>query len=189
MVELLFLPSVYAPCPTCHGARYNVKTLEVTYRGKNVAEVLGMTVDEAWAFFAKEESVRRSLEMLRSVGVGYLRLGQPATELSGGEAQRVKLATELQRASRGDALYVLDEPTTGLHAADVERLVVQLAGLVDAGSTVIVVEHDMGVVAQSDWVIDVGPGAGEEGGSVVVAGDVRAVASSEASVTGHFLVR
>ncbi len=166
MVELLFLPSVYAPCPTCHGSRYNAKTLEVTYRGKNVAEVLGMTVDEAWGFFAEEESagVRRALEMLRSVGVGYLRLGQPATELSGGEAQRIKLATELQRASRGDTLYVLDEPTTGLHAVDVDRLVVQLSGLVDAGNTVIVVEHDVSVVARSDWVIDVGPGAGEEGG-------------------------
>ncbi len=169
MVELLFLPSVYAPCPTCHGSRYNARTLEIRYRGRNVAEVLGMTVDEAWAFFAEEEAVRRSLETLRSVGVGYLRLGQPATELSGGEAQRIKLATELQRQARGDTLYVLDEPTTGLHAADVDRLVVQLSGLVDAGNTVIVVEHDVGVVARSDWVISVGPGAGEEGGKVAEA--------------------
>ena len=160
MVELLFLPSVYAPCPTCHGSRYNARTLEVRCKGKNIAEVLGMTVDEAWAFFEQEESVRRSLEMLRNVGVGYLRLGQPATELSGGEAQRIKLATELQRQARGDTLYVLDEPTTGLHAADVEKLVAQLSGLVDAGNTVIVVEHDLFIVAQSDWVIDVGPGAG-----------------------------
>ncbi len=167
MVELLFLPSVYAPCPTCHGSRYNARTLEVTYRGKNVAEVLGMTVDEAWSFFLQEGSVRRALEMLRSVGVGYLRLGQPATELSGGEAQRIKLATELQRQARGDTLYVLDEPTTGLHAADVEKLVSQLSELVEAGNTVIVVEHDMGVVARSDFVIDVGPGAGEEGGKIV----------------------
>jgi excinuclease ABC subunit A len=167
MVELLFLPSVYAPCPTCHGSRYNARTLEVIYRGKNVAEVLGMTVDEAWSFFLQEGSVRRALEMLRSVGVGYLRLGQPATELSGGEAQRIKLATELQRQARGDTLYVLDEPTTGLHAADVEKLVSQLSELVEAGNTVIVVEHDMGVVAQSDFVIDVGPGAGEEGGKIV----------------------
>ena len=170
MVELLFLPSVYAPCSTCHGSRYNAKTLEVRYKEKNISEVLRMTVDEAWAFFAEEGSVRRSLEVLRSVGVGYLRLGQPATELSGGEAQRIKLATELQRASRGDALYVLDEPTTGLHAVDVDRLVVQLSGLVDAGNTVLVVEHDMSVVAQSDWVIDVGPGAGEEGGTMVAEG-------------------
>jgi len=170
MVELLFLPSVYAPCPTCHGSRYNARTLEVRYKDKNIAEVLGMTVDEAWAFFEHEESVRRSLEMLRSVGVGYLRLGQPATELSGGEAQRIKLATELQRQARGDTLYVLDEPTTGLHAADVEKLVAQLSGLVDTGNTVIVVEHDLFIVAQSDWVIDVGPGAGEEGGLLVAAG-------------------
>ena len=170
MVELLFLPSVYAPCPTCHGSRYNAKTLEVRYKKKNIAEVLRMTVDEAWGFFAEDGGVRRSLEVLRSVGVGYLRLGQPATELSGGEAQRIKLATELQRASRGDTLYVLDEPTTGLHAVDVDRLVVQLSELVDAGNTLILVEHDMSVVTQSDWVIDVGPGAGDEGGSVVAEG-------------------
>ena len=171
MVELLFLPSVYAPCPTCHGARYNARTLEIHYKGKNVAEVLGMTVDEAWEFFSdpdQETTVRRALETLRSVGVGYLRLGQPATELSGGEAQRIKLATELQRTARGDTLYVLDEPTTGLHPVDVERLVVQLNGLVDAGNTVVVVEHDVSVAAQSDWVIEVGPGAGEEGGKLVM---------------------
>ena len=173
MVELLFLPSVYAPCPTCHGSRYNARTLEIHYKGKNVAEVLGMTVDEAWEFFSdpdKEATVRRALETLRSVGVGYLRLGQPATELSGGEAQRIKLATELQRTARGDTLYVLDEPTTGLHPVDVERLVVQLNGLVDAGNTVVVVEHDVSVASQSDWVIEVGPGAGEEGGRVVSEG-------------------
>jgi excinuclease ABC subunit A len=173
MVELLFLPSVYAPCPTCHGSRYNAHTLEIHYKGKNVAEVLGMTVDEAWEFFSdpdQEATVRRALETLRSVGVGYLRLGQPATELSGGEAQRIKLATELQRTARGDTLYVLDEPTTGLHPVDVERLVVQLNGLVDAGNTAVVVEHDVSVAAQSDWVIEVGPGAGEEGGRLVQEG-------------------
>jgi len=186
MVELLFLPSVYAPCPTCHGLRYNARTLEVKYRGKNVAEVLGMTVDEAWGFF-EEESVRRSLEALRRVGVGYLRLGQPATELSGGEAQRIKLATELQRQTRGDTLYVLDEPTTGLHAADVVRLVVQLSGLVDAGNTVIVVEHDMGMVVQSDWVIDVGPGAGEEGGRVTGEGCPTHLPKITASRTATYL--
>ena len=155
MVELLFLPSVYAPCPTCHGSRYNARTLEVAYKGKNIADVLGMTVDDAWGFF-EDQAVRRSLEMLRNVGVGYLRLGQPATEL--------------QRLARGDSLYVLDEPTTGLHEADVEKLVAQLSGLVEAGNTVLVVEHDMSVVAQSDWVIDVGPGAGNEGGLVVAEG-------------------
>ena len=122
MVELLFLPSVYAPCPTCHGARYNAETLEIRYHDKSIADVLGMTVDAAWEFFADEPHLHRSLEIVREVGLGYLRLGQPATELSGGEAQRIKLATELQRIQRGDTLYVLDEPTTGLHPADVERL-------------------------------------------------------------------
>jgi excinuclease ABC subunit A len=189
MVELLFLPSVYAPCPTCHGSRYNAKTLEMRYREKNIAEVLAMTVDEAWAFFADEPGVRRSLEVLRNVGVGYLRLGQPATELSGGEAQRIKLATELQRTARGDTLYILDEPTTGLHAADVEKLVAQLDGLVAAGNTVIVVEHDMRVVAGSDWVIDVGPGAGDEGGRVVAEGGPGAVATAAASRTADYLAR
>ena len=164
MVELLFLASVYTPCPTCHGARYNAKTLEVRYHEKNIAEVLGLTVDDAWEFFADQPAVRRSLEVLRQVGLGYLRLGQPATELSGGEAQRIKLATELQRAGRGQTLYVLDEPTTGLHPADVEKLLVQLDGLVDGGNTVVAVEHDMHVAAHGDWVIDIGPGAGDEGG-------------------------
>ena len=149
MVELLFLPSVYAPCPTCHGARYNAKTLEITYHDKNIAEVLGMTVDAAWEFFAEEPHVHRALAVLREVGLGYIRLGQPATELSGGEAQRIKLATELQRIGRANTLYILDEPTTGLHPADVEKLMTQLDGLVDAGNTVIVVEHDMRVVAGS----------------------------------------
>ncbi len=189
MVELLFLPSVYAPCPTCHGSRYNARTLEVRYRDKNIAEVLAMTVDEAAAFFAEEPAVSRSLEMLRSVGVGYLRLGQPATELSGGEAQRIKLATELQRTARGDTLYVLDEPTTGLHAADVERLVAQLSELVDAGNTVIVVEHDMAVIAGSDWVIDMGPGAGEEGGTIVTEGSVDQVIATAHSRTAPYLRR
>src|SRR4051795_3996977 len=167
MVELLFLPSVYSPCPTCGGSRYNAKTLEITYRDKNIADVLGLTVDDAFEFFVDELHVRRALDVVRQVGLGYLRLGQPATELSGGEAQRIKLATELQRQSRGDTLYVLDEPTTGLHPADVEKLVAQLDGLVDAGNTVIVVEHDMHVIARSDWVVDMGPGAGDEGGRIV----------------------
>jgi excinuclease ABC subunit A len=187
MVELLFLPSVYAPCPTCHGSRYNERTLEIRYRDRNIAEVLGMTVDEAWGFFADEPSVHRSLDVLRRVGVGYLRLGQPATELSGGEAQRIKLATELQRTARGDTLYVLDEPTTGLHAADVDKLVTQLDGLVALGNTVLVVEHDMRVVAVSDWVIDVGPGAGDEGGRIVAEGPPREVAAAEGSRTARYL--
>ncbi len=188
-VELLFLPSVYAPCPTCHGARYNAKTLEIEYRGKNIAEVLGMTVDAAHEFFAEEPQVLRSLSVLREVGLGYLRLGQPATELSGGEAQRIKLATELQRVQRGNTLYILDEPTTGLHPADVDKLMTQLNGLVEAGNTVILVEHDMRVIAASDWVIDMGPGAGDEGGRVVAAGTPAEVATAAASRTAPFLAR
>ncbi|KAA9327652.1 excinuclease ABC subunit A [Hymenobacter busanensis] len=189
MVELLFLPSVYAPCPTCHGARYNAKTLEITYRDKNIAEVLALTVDDAWAFFDEEPAVQRALTVLREVGLGYLRLGQPATELSGGEAQRIKLATELQKAQRGNSLYILDEPTTGLHPADVEKLLTQLDGLVEAGNTVVVVEHDMRVVASSDWVLDIGPGAGDEGGKVVVAGAPTEVARSKNSKTAPHLAR
>ncbi|SHI72273.1 excinuclease ABC subunit A [Hymenobacter daecheongensis DSM 21074] len=189
MVELLFLPSVYSPCPTCHGARYNAKTLEIQYQEKNIAEVLALNVDDAWDFFAQEPTVQRALTVLREVGLGYLRLGQPATELSGGEAQRIKLATELQRAQRGNSLYVLDEPTTGLHPADVEKLLVQLDGLVEAGNTVIVVEHDMRVVAGSDWVLDIGPGAGEEGGHVVAAGPPATVAKATKSRTAPYLAR
>ncbi|MCZ8256569.1 MAG: excinuclease ABC subunit UvrA, partial [Polaromonas sp.] len=169
-VEMLFMPSVYAPCPTCHGARYNEQTLIVSWQDRNIAEVLQMTVEQACEFFAAEAAVLKPLALLRDIGLGYLRLGQPATELSGGEAQRIKLATELQRAQRGDALYVLDEPTTGLHPADVDKLMAQLQGLVDAGNTVIVVEHELRVVAAADWVIDVGPGAGEEGGRIVAQG-------------------
>jgi len=187
MVELLFLPSVYAPCPTCRGARYNAKTLEITYNDKNIAEVLGMTVNTAFKFFEEEPHVRRALEVLREVGLGYIRLGQPATELSGGEAQRIKLATELQRIGRGNTLYILDEPTTGLHPSDVEKLMTQLDGLVDAGNTVIVVEHDMRVIAGSDWVIDIGPGAGEEGGRVIAAGPPAEVMRSKESRTARFL--
>jgi excinuclease ABC subunit A len=163
-VELLFLPSVYAPCPTCHGSRYNAKTLEIKIHEKSIADVLAMTVDDAFAIFVEDASLRRSLSVIRAVGLGYIRLGQSATELSGGESQRIKLATELQRSQRGKTLYVLDEPTTGLHPSDVEKLMKQLQGLVDAGNTVIVVEHDMTVIAESDWVIDMGPGAGDEGG-------------------------
>jgi excinuclease ABC subunit A len=188
-VELIFLPSVYAPCPTCHGTRFNEKTLEITYKDKNVAEVLRLTVDAAAEFFADDPQVLRPLTVLREVGLGYLRLGQPATELSGGEAQRIKLATELQRIQRGDTLYVLDEPTTGLHPSDVERLQTQLDGLVDAGNTVIVVEHDMRMVAASDWIIDIGPGAGDAGGQVVASGPPAQVAASSESRTAPYLAR
>lgn len=187
MVELLFLPSVYAPCSTCHGSRYNDQTLEVEWQGRNIAQVLDMTVDEACSFFAGEPSILRPLTVLREIGLGYLRLGQPATELSGGEAQRIKLATELQRTGRGSTLYVLDEPTSGLHPADADRLMLQLQSLADAGNTVVVVEHDMRVVAQADWVIDLGPGAGEDGGRIVAAGRPAEVAENPHSLTATYL--
>jgi excinuclease ABC subunit A len=188
-VELLFMPSVYAPCSTCHGARYNAKTLEIVYRDKNIAEVLAMTVNAATEFFAEEALIYRPLTVLQEVGLGYLRLGQPATELSGGEAQRIKLATELQRMQRGKTLYVLDEPTTGLHPSDVERLIAQLDGLVEAGNTVIVVEHDVHIMAASDYVIDVGPGAGDDGGRIVAAGPPIRVSRDRESRTAPYLRR
>jgi excinuclease ABC subunit A len=188
-VELLFLPSVYSPCPTCHGARFNAKTLEVLYRGKNIADVLGLTVDAAADFFREDAQIARALTVLQEVGLGYLRLGQPATELSGGEAQRVKLATELQRTQHGNTLYVLDEPTTGLHPSDVDRLLRQLQNLVTAGNTVVVVEHDMQVIASSDWIIDMGPGAGEEGGQIVAAGTPRTISRSKGSKTAGYLAK
>jgi excinuclease ABC subunit A len=187
MVELLFLPSVYTPCPTCHGTRYNPRTLEIKYRDKNIAEVLAMTVNTAHDFFADQSGVCHSLKVLKEVGLGYLRLGQPATELSGGEAQRIKLATELQRAGRGNTLYVLDEPTTGLHPADVEKLMTQLNKLVDAGNSVIVVEHDMRIASGSDWIIDIGPGAGDEGGHIVASGTPAQLAGSQKSRTAPYL--
>ena len=186
-VELLFLPGSYGPCPECQGSRYNPETLEVTYNGKNVAEVLAMTVDAAAEFLGDVPAAARSLQTLRDVGLGYLRLGQPATELSGGEAQRIKLATELQRARRGHTLYLLDEPTTGLHPADVQLLMAQLHGLVDAGNTVIVVEHEMDVVAAADWVIDLGPAGGDAGGEIVASGTPAAVARSKQSRTAPYL--
>ncbi|PKV89092.1 excinuclease ABC subunit UvrA [Streptomyces sp. TLI_146] len=188
-VELLFLPSTYAPCPDCHGARYNPETLEVTHRGLTVAEVLDLTVEAAADFFADTPAAARSLTALLDVGLGYLRLGQPATELSGGEAQRIKLAAELQRVRRDHTLYLLDEPTTGLHPADVEVLLRQLHGLVDAGHSVVVVEHDMSVVAGADWVVDLGPGGGDEGGRIVAAGPPREVASAGAGRTAPYLAK
>jgi excinuclease ABC subunit A len=186
-VELLFMPSVYAPCPACQGARYNPQTLEVGWRGKNIAEVLQLSVDAACDFFAEEAAVLRPLQLLRDIGLGYLRLGQPATELSGGEAQRIKLATELQRSQRGATLYVLDEPTTGLHPLDIDRLMAKLGELVEDGNSVVLVEHNMRVVAQADWVIDIGPGASDAGGQVVACGTPREVAQSAPSRTAAYL--
>ncbi|MFD7234625.1 ABC transporter [Streptomyces syringium] len=186
-VELLFLPGTYAPCTACRGARYNPETLEITYRGATIAEVLDMTVDAAVGFLADVPAALRGLRTLQDVGLGYLRLGQPATELSGGEAQRIKLATELQRTHRGHTLYLLDEPTTGLHPADTELLLRQLHGLVDAGNTVVVVEHDMAVAAGADHVVDLGPGGGAEGGRIVAAGTPGDVAAAAGSVTAPYL--
>jgi excinuclease ABC subunit A len=187
MVELLFLPSVYAPCPTCSGTRYNPATLEVKYKDKNISDVLKLTVDDAVRFFQEQPLIFRPLEVIQKVGLGYLRLGQSATELSGGEAQRIKLATELQRIQHGNTLYILDEPTTGLHPSDVEQLMKQLHELVNSGNTVVVVEHDMQSIASSDWVIDIGPGAGENGGNIVAQGLPGAVSKVKASVTAQYL--
>ncbi len=188
-VELLFLPGTYAPCPTCHGARYNAETLEITWHGKTIAEVLGLTVEQAAGFLVDVPAAARSLQTLREVGLGYLRLGQPATELSGGEAQRIKLATELQRARRGHALYLLDEPTAGLHPADIALLLRQLHRLVDAGNTVVLVEHDLDTIATADWVIDLGPGGGDQGGRVVATGSPGDIAAAPGSATGPYLSR
>jgi excinuclease ABC subunit A len=188
-VELLFLPGSYGKCPTCGGARYNAETLEVTYDGKSIADVLALTVEQAADFLASVPAAARSLRTLLEVGLGYLRLGQPATELSGGEAQRIKLATELQRVRRGHTLYLLDEPTTGLHPSDVRRLLAQLNALVDSGDTVVVVEHEMDVVAAADWVIDLGPSGGDAGGRIVSAGTPDAVAADPASRTAPYLAK
>lgn len=186
-VELLFLPSVYAPCPECHGARYKPEVLAITLKGRNIADVLNMSVDEAHEFFADSPNIAHGFDTLRQGGLGYLRLGQPATTLSGGEAQRIKLATELQKKRAGHILYVLDEPTTGLHPADVDRLIRQLRQLVAQGHTVVLAEHDMRLAAQSDWMLDMGPGAGDEGGQIVARGTPADIAKNPESRTGPFL--
>jgi excinuclease ABC subunit A len=186
-IELLFLPGSYGACAVCHGSRYNPETLEVTYEGKSIAEVLELSVDEAAQFLAGIPAAARSLNTLREVGLGYLALGQPAPELSGGEAQRIKLATELQRARRGRTLYLLDEPTTGLHPADVQLLMGQLNRLVDDANTVIVVEHHMDVVAAADWVIDLGPAGGDAGGKIVATGTPAQIAADRKSRTAPYL--
>ena len=188
-IEMHFLPDVYVPCEVCKGQRYNRETLEVRYKGKNIAEVLDMNVDEALEFFKNLPRIRRKLQTLHDVGLGYIKLGQPATTLSGGEAQRVKLATELSRRSNGRTLYILDEPTTGLHIADIHRLLDVLGRLVDAGDTVLVIEHNLDVIKTADYIIDLGPEGGERGGTVVVAGTPEDVAACERSHTGRFLRR
>ena len=186
-IEMHFLPDVYVPCEQCHGKRYNRETLDVRFKGKNIAEVLEMPVEEALEFFEHIPKVRRRLETLDAVGLGYIRLGQPATTLSGGEAQRVKLATELSKVATGSTLYILDEPTTGLHFADVERLLEVLQRLVDQGNSVVVIEHNLDVIKSADRLIDMGPEGGEAGGRVVATGTPEHVAAVPGSETGHFL--
>jgi excinuclease ABC subunit A len=186
-IEMHFLPDVYVPCETCHGRRYNRETLEVRFKGKSIADVLEMSVEEALEFFAKIPKIRRRLQTLHDVGLDYVKLGQPATTLSGGEAQRVKLAAELSKIATGRTLYILDEPTTGLHFADIEKLLEVLQRLVDAGNTVLVIEHNLDVIKQADWIVDLGPEGGEEGGEVIAVGTPEEVAESDDSYTGDFL--
>ncbi len=186
-IEMHFLPDVYVPCEVCKGARYNRDTLEVTWRGKNIAEVLDLSCEEALELFAAQPVISRHLRTLVDVGLGYIRLGQPAPTLSGGEAQRVKLASELAKRSTGHTLYVLDEPTTGLHFEDVRKLLDVLQRLVDQGNTVCVIEHNLDVVKSADWVIDLGPEGGDGGGSVIVEGTPEKVAKTDESYTGRFL--
>jgi len=186
-IEMHFLPDVYVPCETCGGKRYNRETLEVRFKGKSIADVLEMSVEEALRFFAKIPKLRRRLQTLHDVGLDYIKLGQPATTLSGGEAQRVKLAKELGKIATGRTLYILDEPTTGLHFADIEKLLEVLQRLVDAGNTVLVIEHNLDVIKQSDWIVDLGPEGGEAGGEVIATGTPEQVAEVEESATGQYL--
>jgi excinuclease ABC subunit A len=186
-IEMHFLPDVYVPCEQCHGKRYNKETLDIRFKGKTIADVLDMPVEEAVVFFEHIPKIRRRLETLNAVGLGYIRLGQPATTLSGGEAQRVKLATELSKVATGSTLYILDEPTTGLHFADVERLLDVLHRLVDQGNSVVVIEHNLDVIKTSDRIIDMGPEGGEDGGEVIATGTPEEVAGTPGSYTGEFL--
>jgi excinuclease ABC subunit A len=188
-IEMNFLPDVYVPCDVCKGKRYNREALEIHYKGKNIADVLNMTVEEAMTFFANVPSIYNKMKTLNDVGLGYMRLGQPATTLSGGEAQRVKLATELSRRGTGRTMYILDEPTTGLHFADVDRLLQVLQRLVDSGNTIVVIEHNMEVIKSADWIIDLGPAGGDAGGEIIAQGTPEMVAENERSFTGHFLRR
>jgi excinuclease ABC subunit A len=186
-IEMNFLPDVYVPCEVCRGKRYNREALEIHYKGKSIADVLEMTIEEAAEFFAPIPSLASKFTTLRDVGLGYVKLGQPATTLSGGEAQRVKLATELSRRATGRTLYILDEPTTGLHFADVERLLGVLQRLADAGNTIVVIEHNLDVIKSADWIIDLGPEGGNKGGQIIAEGTPEQIARHPASHTGHFL--
>ena len=182
-----FLPDVYVPCEVCKGKRYNRETLEVKYKGKNIADVLNMTVEESLEFFDKIPKIKQKMQTLYDVGLGYIKLGQPSTTLSGGEAQRVKLATELSKKATGKTLYILDEPTTGLHIADVHKLVDILQRLVDTGNSIVVIEHNLDLIKTSDYIIDLGPEGGEAGGTVVATGTPEKIVQVEESYTGKFL--
>lgn len=186
-IEMQFLSDVYVPCEVCHGARYNRETLEVHYKGKNIYDVLNMTVDEAIPFFENHPKILRKLETMQEVGLGYIHLGQPATTMSGGEAQRVKLATELMRRNTGDTLYILDEPTTGLHSEDIRKLLLVLQKLVDAGNTVVVIEHNLDVIKVADYIIDLGPEGGDRGGEIVAVGTPEEICREKKSYTGQYL--
>ncbi len=182
-----FLPDVYVPCEVCHGKRYNRETLEVKYKDKNISELLGMTIEDGVEFFANIPKIKRKLQTLVDVGLGYMKLGQPATTLSGGEAQRVKLASELHRRSTGRTLYILDEPTTGLHAHDIARLLEVLQRLVESGETVLVIEHNLDVIKTADYIVDLGPEGGDKGGQIVASGTPEQVVKEERSYTGKYL--
>lgn len=186
-VEMHFLPDVYVPCEVCKGKRYNRETLEVKYKGKNIADVLDMRVEEAIKFFENHPRILRRLETLKNVGLSYITLGQPSTQLSGGEAQRIKLALELSKVSTGKTIYILDEPTTGLHFADVKKLIKVLNDLVDKGNTVIVIEHNLDVIKSADYIIDLGPEGGDGGGEIIATGTPEEVAKIKKSYTGQFL--
>jgi excinuclease ABC subunit A len=186
-IEMQFLPDIYIPCDVCHGRRYNRETLQIRYKGKSISDVLDMTVDEAAEFFSAFSKIKRKLRTLQDVGLGYINLGQPAPTLSGGEAQRIKLSRELSKRATGSTLYVLDEPSVGLHAADVDKLIAVLNRLVEAGNTVVIIEHHPDIVKVADWIIDLGPEGGDAGGEVVAEGTPEQVAQVERSYTGQFL--
>ena len=186
-IEMQFLPDIYVPCEQCHGLRYNAETLNVRFKGRNIADVLDMTVNEACEIFEAMPRIYNKLKTLRDVGLGYIHLGQPATTLSGGEAQRVKLATELSRRAQGHTLYILDEPTTGLHLSDIEQLLQVLLSLRDQGNTILVIEHNLDVIKTADYIIDLGPEGGDEGGRVIATGTPEEVAACRKSYTGKFL--
>jgi excinuclease ABC subunit A len=186
-IEMQFLPDIYVECDVCHGTRFNRETLQVKYKGKSIADILDMTVTEGLAFFENIPVIKTKLDTLQAVGLGYIRIGQPATTLSGGEAQRIKLSRELSKRATGQTLYILDEPSTGLHAADVKRLIEVLQQLVDNGNTVLVIEHNLDIIKVADWIIDLGPEGGDAGGEVIAIGTPEDVAENEASYTGQFL--